>query len=74
MFQEAVLVCREPCVENLDTPLNQLVDLHAEAMSEIICDTLTSTPAVGPEVWWDGLIRFLDEVLERPADITTEVS
>lgn len=73
VFEEAVLVCREPCVHNLDTPLNQVVDLHAETMSTIICDTLAGTPAVDPEAWWDGLIGFLDEVLDQPAEITTEL-
>jgi hypothetical protein len=73
VFQEAVLVCREPCKHNLGHPLDQLVDLHSDTMSTIITATLAGIPAIEPEQWWSGLLCFLDDVLDTPAERTDEL-
>ena len=74
LFQEAVLVCREPCRHNLGNPLDQLVDLYSDAMSATITATLAGLhEEEARERWWSDLLELLDEMLDRAAQRTDDL-
>ena len=72
VFEDGVLVCRDPCFLNLNTVLNSLMDIHVETMSAIICNTLASEPGEDSSLWWATLTEFLNEVLEAPSEVTSK--